>query len=107
MTAKMIYNPHQIIIDIFNKNFPEIECDIVFVTGLYKTEQAYGCIEYDTTPMKISIDAEETSYAISIEILAHELAHAVAGKKNKHGKKWEMVFNKINQLYNSGSWMKC
>ncbi len=99
MTAVFKYDLFNILLDIFNTTYPEHDCVIEFVQGMHDKEQAYGCTDYGD-PIIVSIDA---SLAVSdaIEIIAHELAHVVAGYHARHSDKWENVFTDINITFNA------
>lgn len=38
-------------------------------------------------------------FETATELLAHELAHAVAGKEAEHNVVWEEQFDKLNEFY--------
>jgi len=39
-------------------------------------------------------------FTAMIEILAHELAHVIAGIESGHGEKWDAIFEAIHRKYN-------
>ena len=101
MPAIIEHNFLSIILEVFNREYPDNNCVIVFVHGLYDTESgAWGCTEWaeDTGQCLVSIDAK-LPLAHFAEIIAHELAHVVAGHDAEHGKKWEAIFNNIHEVY--------
>lgn len=42
----------------------------------------------------------ELTVCNAVEILAHELAHVIAGADAEHGRQWNSVFDEINERYN-------
>lgn len=99
----IINNPVQEMLDIcntYNQN-----CSISFVYGLYEKEKGYAVTifpkeEESYFPPQIFIDVT-VPYIDIIELIAHEFAHIIAGKDQKHNKKWENVFNELNQKFNN------
>lgn len=79
------------------------KCTISFVIGLYEKEKGYAVTIFheklDSTP-EIFIDVDVPYYHV-IELIAHEFAHVVVGKKENHSKKWKKIFEEINQKFNN------
>lgn len=96
-----IFDPIKIIEDIFNRLYPEKECRIDFVTELHKKTGAWGetCWPKDGGLPIVQIEVEIVFQGF-VEILAHELAHVVAGYEAGHGEKWKSVFDKLHKEYN-------
>lgn len=94
-------NPIGIIVDIFNQKYPDKEVSINLVQELYEKTKAYGETFWPDDGSKpiISIDVS-TPFIGFIEVLAHELAHVVAGHDAGHGKKWDDEFTMINEEFN-------
>ena len=98
--VKMSFNPFQVILDVFNEQYPGFDCQVNFVSNLYDKEGAYGVAEMlDDGGWIVAIDVE-TPIDGAIEVLAHELAHVAAGPSDNHGKKWNRIFTKINDGFN-------
>ena len=41
----------------------------------------------------------EITFLIATELLAHELAHIIAGAEAGHGEEWEKHFDRLFELY--------
>jgi len=91
------YNPMNQIIEAAEILYPEIQCFVQF-------DPALGSF-----PFGVTIFGDDGSIVISIsprititqslEILAHELAHVIAGAEENHGERWEEVFANIQKKY--------
>lgn len=92
-------NVFELIIRIAKELYPQVKADIWFAP-LEVTEEGfkpYGCTSFPddgSTPV-IEIGLH-TPIEAAPEIIAHEIAHVVAGKDAKHGKKWRKAFNAIH-----------
>lgn len=89
-------NYYDIIIDVFQKRYPDQEAVIFFDDTLQEKSGNVGCTEFfeDGTPPVIFIDAN-IPYHATVEVLAHELAHvatATLETEEGHTKEWEAVF---------------
>jgi Zn-dependent peptidase ImmA (M78 family) len=111
---KLEINPWEIIINVVNRLYPYFSATISFLppdefkAALQSTQTDQPCIgkedacgftffEPDQNPI-IMIDSNIPCQH-SVEIIAHEVAHVVAGVKAGHGKKWEAEFERIFQAY--------
>lgn len=112
-------NSWQIMIDVLNEFYPTCSAKISFLSpeDFQETlqsknnadvvvpdgiEEACGFTFFDDdgkTPI-IVIDSAIPCYA-SVEIMAHEAAHVIAGHEADHGEKWEAVFNDIHEAYSA------
>ena len=80
--------------------------EIEKVSGIYwypnledEGNKVYGITDFlNDNKVVIYIDPQ-LSVENAVEILAHELAHVVAGVENEHNKKWEEVFENIHKEY--------
>jgi hypothetical protein len=110
-------NPWQIMLDVLNEKYPGFDAEISFLEpksfketlqdkNNYDTlvpdgiEDACGFTFFDNEGKKpiIVIDSEIPCYA-SVEIIAHEAAHVIAGHGADHGEQWEAVFDEIYVAY--------
>ena len=107
---KFLENPHQVILDVVNELYPDVDADIIFLDKESYDEFAgekkdsYACVSFPDNGTKPLIAiAIEVPYVASIELIAHEIAHVVCGytdnEEKAHGKEWESVFSKINEAY--------
>jgi len=97
----VFYNPLQSIIDAAIKVSPDIDCIIQFDPRMGNGENAppYGETAFDTDATIVSINGN-IPISVSLEILAHELAHVIARENADHGDKWEATFQGILNEYN-------
>jgi Zn-dependent peptidase ImmA (M78 family) len=102
--AVQFYNPLQDIIDCAEKIAPNIECIVQFdpTMGEGENKAPYGETCFDEENTIISINGN-IPISISLEILAHELAHVIAGEADEHGDKWESAFQAILEEYNKAA----
>lgn len=61
---------------------------IAWVLGLRDEEGSWGRTHFDTEPITIELDAS-CPVEGAIDVLAHELAHAMAERDAGHGKQWQ------------------
>lgn len=109
-------DPFHIILDAVNDLFPGVDAGISFQTPdqfqeLYdrlapiKGKKVPGkdlcgfCVwDADGKTPLIVVNQNIPCFA-AVEIIAHEVAHLVAGPEAEHGKEWEKVFKKIRKHY--------
>lgn len=94
------HNPFQMVIDAAVKLYPELECIIQFDPRLECPP--YGETWWSNEPDEIPVIAISSSLTMetSLEILAHELAHVIAGPEAGHSDEWRDIFSKIHDQYN-------
>ncbi|AWJ88892.1 hypothetical protein Sp245p_03360 [Azospirillum baldaniorum] len=79
--------------------YPNLSLKIVLVDGLVDLGGfAATAFPDDGGPAHIEIDHELPLHAVAITLL-HELAHAVVGLEDGHGKKWEEAFMQLAHGY--------
>lgn len=101
-------NPFDIIINIVKSKYPGVNAEIYFVDDLKddKDEEVCGVIVIPTEkkdegkPYEILISSEINMQGV-VEVLAHELSHAIIGADcaEDHGPEWEEKFNWIHEEY--------
>lgn len=91
-------NPIDDLIQAVHDEYRLLRCAIYFDPELYENEKAYGYTQFDGDKIIIALDAG-VPYKDLLEVLAHELAHAIAGKDSEHNDEWERIFDKIYELY--------
>ena len=99
---KIVNNPFDLVIEATHNLYPHLNCKIQFNPELRGKE--FGeCGTCTVVDNEILIDiSTNIPFDAMIEIIAHELAHAVVGKtndENKHSKEWEDIFDKIFEKY--------
>lgn len=97
----IVFDPFKIIIDIVEKRWPHVRCDVYFARlDDYDKGKAFTLFVDGSDDVEIFIDPRE-SYEDCVEGLAHELAHVVLGKNYNgrdgkgHGPEWFRVFTII------------
>lgn len=94
-----INNPFGTLMEIMKENYPDAECDIYIGESMTDGKETFGCTlfpeetGYNGTVVEIH---HSLSLTDAVEILAHELAHVVAGVDAEHGEEWEKVFDHIH-----------
>ena len=109
-------NVWELILEVINRLYPSFDAKISFLeTSQFQKElqsriddgaitpeganEACGftCFDGASAPV-IMIDAA-IPCDCSIDAIAHEAAHVIAGVKEDHGEKWEQIFDKIQKEY--------
>jgi hypothetical protein len=93
---KIINNAIEIVLQAANELHPNLEADIQFAP----VEEGYACTTFpdDGGRPLIDIGLHAPIEAVP-ELIAHEIAHVVAGKDAEHGDKWDCEFGKIQKKY--------
>ena len=95
-------DPTAIVALAFKKLYPGVEYYAQYNVSIEDDdgEPAYGLTIFpkDDGIPEVLISAEAPISAAA-ELLAHELAHVVAGKNAEHGPEWEAVFDAIHEEY--------
>jgi hypothetical protein len=95
-----VNNPLDIVVGIVTKKYPLLDAEIWFA-DYDKLIHGLGFTQFPEKrkdPIKITINVDQTMIQCT-DVLAHELAHAIAGQKAKHSKKWKKVYDWINDRY--------
>lgn len=101
---KIKNNPIDILLSIFEKTFPRTAEKIKTIEFAH-IDEGFACTDFaDDGSIRIYIsptikDDEPITFEVATELLAHELAHAIAGKDEEHNAVWEAQFDKLNELY--------
>lgn len=101
-------NPIQILMEVFDELYPDVEIEVCFMSGMREYETGdgekgvWGITYPDSKPIAIDI-AGELPVEHLPEILAHELAHAVTYKEGleDHGPEWDAVFDELCDRFNT------
>lgn len=101
MGVNMIFNPFALIAEITEKLWPEIDCNVCFAnTEHFQNNGAKALTSFPNDGGKPEICiSPNVPFGATVELLAHELSHVIAGKDEGHGPKWESVFSKIHEEY--------
>lgn len=96
---KFINNPFNTLSQIIEENYPMAKCEIYIGDSMTDGVDVFGCTLFPEETMNAT-PIIEIHYSLSIkdatEILAHELAHVIAGQHAKHNEEWERVFSHIH-----------
>ena len=101
---KIKNNPIDILLAVFEKNFPKT-AEKVKTIEFACVDEGFACTDFaDDGSISIYISPiikndEPITFEVATELLAHELAHAIAGKDEEHNAVWEAQFDKLNELY--------
>lgn len=93
------FDPFGLVLEVVRDLYPETSATVCWREGLRENEGAWGRTEFtDEEPPIVSMDVT-TPVIGAVEVLAHELAHVIAGKDADHGEAWEAVFEAIHDEY--------
>lgn len=96
MTSLKIANdPIKLLLDLVEQRYPYVKAEIWFndrmkSPGLTLFKKGHKPI--------IKLNYSIPYYAV-VEVLAHELAHAIVGIKQRHNEVWRKTFKDIFELY--------
>lgn len=99
---KIINDPFRMLLEVMEENYPDAKCDIHFGDILTDGVETFGCTVFPEEKGEEPIIVEvhpSLSLQDATEILAHELAHVVAGEEADHGKEWKEVFDNIHKKF--------
>lgn len=103
MASPFMNDPTAIVALAFRELYPRLEYYAQYVPGLADEEgkPAYGLTIFpDDGSTPIVCISAEAPISAGPELLAHELAHVVAGKAAEHGPEWKAAAEAIFQKYN-------
>ncbi len=105
---EIMNDPFVVLLAAVQNLYPEIECEIQLDPTIKKPFKLFGkrlwghcgCTLFpdDGGIPQIRLSSNIPYFAV-VEILAHELAHVVAGIDAGHGEEWEEAFKKIHAEY--------
>ncbi len=96
-----INDPFRILKEIIADDYPEVECEVYIGEQFVDGKETFGCTIFpEEEGEKITV---EIHYSLSIEnateVLAHELAHVIAGQEAEHNEEWEKAFTDLNNKF--------
>lgn len=95
MALTIFHDPLHDLIEVFDRLYPDHSAQIVFGGEL---KEGHGVTIFGEGVPQVVISAE-LPYLHCAEILAHELAHVVAGHDADHGPEWEAAFESLHAGY--------
>ena len=102
---KIRNNPIDILLSICECNYKET-ADKIQEIAFAQVEEGYAVTVFSDDGIYIYISSfigeekdEPITFEVATELLAHELAHAICGENEGHGKLWENTFDRLNKLY--------
>lgn len=99
MPARMKFDPFGLLIRLFNDTGCPVNVTVEFVSGLHAQEGRWGLTNFsDDGKAEIHIDGD-CPVAGAVDVLAHELAHVIAGFDAGHGKAWEQAYSALHRRY--------
>lgn len=99
---QFVNDPFARVFVAFEELYPGVECVVSWTESLTdeKGEPVYGLTTFpDDGGVPWVVISADLSVYDAIEILAHELAHVVAGHDAGHGEAWETAFSAIHEKY--------
>lgn len=96
-----INNPFEILEEIIREDYPQVDCDIIIGQQLTDGIESFGCTFFpEDKSERIVIEIHSSlSLKDATKILAHELAHVIAGEEADHGEEWEEAFADIHTRF--------
>lgn len=93
---KINNNAIDIVLEAASKLYPETKADIWFG----EIDEGYGCTTFpDDGGIPQIIISIKTPLEGIPEIIAHEIAHVIAGVNAEHNIEWDKIFTRIQDKY--------
>lgn len=86
-TTKFACDPFNVLLAVFEGR-SAASVTVIWVSDLHAAEGAWGRTHFDGHPIIIELDVD-CPVRGALDVLAHELAHVIAGLDEGHGPKWE------------------
>lgn len=103
-TMKIVNNPIDLLLSGFEKEYPEAAKKINRI-AFGEVDNGFAMTTFDDDGRAEIIlsptikDGAEITFLIATELLAHELAHIIAGADAEHGEEWEKHCDRLFELY--------
>ena len=100
---KILNNPIDILFSVFEKEYPN-ETKKINRIVFGKVDNGFGATIFNNAGADIVIsptlrNGEDIPLTVATELLAHELAHIIAGYEEGHGEVWGKHFERLFELY--------
>ena len=104
---KIINNPIDLLLSVFEKEYPN-EAKKITKIVFGKVDKGFAATVWNDDGINIVISpkikrGKDITFTVATELLAHELAHVVAGYEAGHNDLWEKHFYRLYELYDK-SW---
>lgn len=99
---RLLFDPVSLILTVANKLYPGHDVEIYVVDELPQDESSpvYGMTSFpETSGVPVIGISAELPLSSTMEVIAHEIAHVVAGKDADHDEQWEEVFLSLHAEY--------
>ena len=101
---KIVNNPIDLLLSAFEKEYPDAAKKINIIAFGEVNEGFAVTVFSDDGRADIILSTEvengaEITFSIATELLAHELAHVIAGAEAEHGEEWEKHFDRLFELF--------
>ena len=101
---KIINNPIDLLLAGFEKEYPDAAKKINRI-AFGEVDNGFAMTTFDDdgradiTLSTTIRDGAEITFLVATELLAHELAHIIAGAEAEHGEEWEKHCDRLFELY--------
>lgn len=99
------HNPLSMVVEVANELWPDLNATVFWVSKINEeaeTDAGPAGVTYysedECKPNEIAIRADLPIDGAT-EVLAHEIAHVVAGPNAKHGPEWRAAFDRLHSAY--------
>jgi hypothetical protein len=98
MSITIYHDPIRDLIKVFERLYPDHDAEVAFCVDNDVVDGACGVTVFGAGCPQVMLPAD-LPYVHCTEILAHELAHVVAGEDDGHGEKWKAAFDALHAGY--------
>lgn len=100
--AKFVDSPLDILVGVYNREYGKpVDIFIIdreTVESYEKGAKGVTFFDEDDKAVEIVISADQTLMQI-LDVIAHELAHTIAGFEAGHNEEFKKVYQNLNRLY--------
>lgn len=98
-------NPFEMMLEILHEHYPDFGAEIFFVPPEALVNEGegdkpcWGLTAANRNDGMVIYINHEIPACHSVEIIAHEAAHIIAGFDQEHNEQWEAIFSRLHELY--------
>ena len=97
---RIINDPFNTLYEVIDELYPDLDCDVQYSEELNIDGNTYGVAIFPQDGSKPLIELDPNQSVLDVlEVIAHEVAHVIAGLEADHGEKWEREFTKIHEKF--------